>query len=127
MKTELSVKKIIFITAIILTVITSCSFLSTYINTSAAGGITEDGMFSYIIKDGKVVLSLTEAVFGDDENAPCEELVIPGTVSGHTVGTVRFDILSGVSLNTVPVRKLVFDNVSLILIMRAKKQCHIFQ
>lgn len=112
MKTELSVKKIIFITAIILTVITSCSFLSTYINTSAAGGITEDGMFSYIIKDGKAVLSLTEAVFGDDENAPCEELVIPGTVSGHTVGIVRFDILSGVSLNTVPVRKLVLDNVS---------------
>lgn len=112
MKIKLSAKKITFITAIALTIISLCGFLSPY-TSSAKGGITEDGMFSYIIKDGKAVLSLTEAVFGDDDNAPCEELVIPGTVSGHTVETVRFDILSGVSLNTVPVRKLVFDNVSL--------------
>ena len=80
---------------------------------AAAAGITDDGLYSYIIRNNKAELTLTGEIFDSESGESPESIIIPGQVDGYDVGSANLRILNTIDYDKIKTHTIIFDSIKL--------------
>lgn len=89
---------------LIFTVIITSIF---FISKAKAAGITNDGLYSYVIRNEKAEITLTE------DGISNKSLIIPGKVNKYEVSSVNLSIYTSVSESQIKTDKIIFNDLDL--------------
>ena len=93
----------------LVSVITACMWHKD----ASAAGITDDGLYSYVIRNNKAELTLTEEIFDSDSGESPESITIPGQVDGYYVSSANLRILNTIDYDKIKTHKIIFDGIKL--------------